>query len=308
MSTALAAAPATKVLLTTAQMAAFVDDGFLVLEGVVPENLCAAAIAEARAATDAGTHVDIRRQPHHFPWQDALCGSAYRDILELGVVHGAIASLVGAEPQFDHFRIHRTFPMDEVDLGSFLQFHQDCQADMRPLTFDVNVSIYPQAVTRDMGGTMFLPGSHFRRVHNANLYRYQHIRGSRQLTCPAGTVVLWHHNLWHSGRPNRSASDRIMFLARFNARVPQVRLWDVSDLDQAAVAQRFLRGHAWIGGEHPIEWLNRIRLWRHLSGDADFDFMGYAKRLRHAFAADCKDHVYRATVVDGLPGNPPLPS
>lgn len=295
------------VLLTTMQMAQFVDDGYIVLDGVMPADLCAAAIAETRGETDTANSRDFKQQQHHFPWEEALLGSAYRDVLTLPVVRGAIASLVGPEPQFDHYRLHRTFPLTKVDIGSFLGFHQDCQADMRPYTFDVNVSIYPQAVTLAMGGTMFLPGSHFRRVHNNNLYRYQHIRGSKQLTCSAGTVVLWHGNLWHSGRPNRSDSDRIMFLARLNPRQPQIRLWDTADLDQEQVAQRFLRGHAWMGGEHPIEWLNRIRLWRYLSDDPDFDFLGYAKRLRHGFAIDCQDHCYRASVVDGIPGHPLMP-
>jgi hypothetical protein len=295
-------------LLTTAQVAAFVDDGFLILDGIIPADLCAEAIRETRAAEDDGAYVEARRQPYHFPWSEALTGSVYKTIIETPPVLGAITSLVGPDPQFDHYRIHRTHPVEHLTHTSFLQIHQDCQADMRPYTFDLNVSIYPQAVTRAMGGTLFVPGSHFRKVHNNNLYRYQHVRGSRQLTCSPGTVVLWHHNLWHSGRPNRSASDRIMFLARFNPRVPQVRLWDCSDLDQNAVAGRFLRGHPWIGGEHPIEWLNRIRLWRHMSGDADFDIYGYAKRLHHGFAIDRTDPLYRAAVVDGIPGPGFLPA
>lgn len=295
------------VLLTTAQVASFVDDGYLILDGVVPAELCAEAIRETRAATEDGTYQNIRHQSHHFAWKDALAGSVYKTILEDARVFGAIASLVGPDPQFDHYRIHRTLPIKDLTHTSFLQIHQDCQADMRPYTFDLNVSIFPQAVTRSMGGTLFVPGSHFRKVHNNNLYRYHHVRGSKQLTCSAGTVVLWHHNLWHSGRPNVSSSDRIMFLARFNPRVPQVRLWDTTVMDQDAVAQRFLRGHAWMGGEHPLEWLNRIRLWRHMSGDADFDLMGYAKRLRHGFTIDCTDPLYRASVVDGIPGHPRLP-
>ena len=290
-------------LLSTDQVARFVDEGYIVLEGIISEDLCARAIDEARANEANGAYKNIKVQPHHFSWADALQGSVYREILDMDQVKGAIESLLGPDPLFDHYRIHRTRPLKGIDHKSFLHYHQDCMVELRPFTFDVNVSIYPQQVTKEMGGTMFLPGSQYRRVHNNNLYRYQHIRGSKQLTCAAGTVVLWHGNLWHSGRPNVSDSDRIMFLARMNPRQPQVRTWDTSEMDQEAVAQIFLRGHAWMGGEHPIEWLNRIRQWRYMSDDPNFDFMGYAKRLKTGFAADSNDPFYQSTALQSIPGS-----
>lgn len=288
-------------LLDSMSVARFVDEGFLLFEGVIPEHLCQMAIEETRQMQEADAYVDIRQQPHHFDWQDALVGSAYKSIIDLPQIRGAIESLCGPDPQFDHYRIHRTLPIKSRGFEYFLHFHQDCVLDMRPLSFDVNVSIFPQAVTPEMGGTMFLPGSQYRKLHNANFYRYQHIRGSKQTVCPAGTVAIWHGNLWHSARPNISDSDRIMFLARFNPRVPQVRTWLDDEIDQNAVAQLMLRGHPWIGGEHPLEWINRIRQWRYMSNDYDFDFMGYAKRIHNAFAADDVNTLYRATTRDSIP-------
>ncbi len=288
-------------LLNSMQVAQFVDEGFLIFEGVVPEDLCAAAIAETRAAVNEDSYVDIKQQAHHFNWDDALQGSVYKQIIEMPIVQGAIQSLVGTKPLFDHFRIHRTLPTEVKGVESFLQMHQDCMLDMRPFSFDINVSIYPQAVSKDMGGTLLLPGSQYRKVHNANIHRYQHVRGSKQLVCEAGTVVIWHGNLWHSGRPNRSDSDRIMFLARFNPLQAQQKLWDMSDLDQEAVAQLMLRGHPWIGGEHPVEWLNRIRQWRYMSGDNNFDFMGYGKRICYAYEQDQVEEAYARSVLMAMP-------
>lgn len=288
-------------LLNTIQMAHFVDEGYIILEGVIPEHLCHQAIDETREKEAQDAYTSIREQRHHFSWDEALQDSVYKEILELPQVAQAIESLVGTNPQFDHYRVHRTQPLTDNAHLNFLHYHQDCMVDMRPYTFDINVSIYPQEITPEMGGTMFLPGSQYRKVHNSNMYRYQHVRGSKQLVCAAGTVVLWHGNIWHSGRPNRSESDRIMFLARFNPCVPQIRLWNTEDMDQEAVAQIMLRGHAWIGGEHPLEWMNRIRQWRYMSGDHEFDFMGYAKRVHHSFEYDLNDQPYRESVYNSIP-------
>ena len=288
-------------LLGNMDVAQFVDEGYLILEGVIPDALCGEAIEETRRQEQSDAYENIRQQRHHFSWDEALNDSVYKQIIDLPTVRGAIESLCGPDPMFDHYRVHRTKPIKEKGFQSFLHFHQDCVLDMRPLTFDINVSVYPQAVTYDMGGTMFVPGSQYRRIHNNNFYRYQHIRGSKQLECKAGTVVLWHGNLWHSARPNLSDSDRIMFLARFNPRVPQIKTWNMDDLDQSAVAELMLRGHAWMGGEHPLEWVNRIRQWRYMSDDHDFDFMGYAKRILHAFPNDDLDALYRQTARESIP-------
>ena len=52
------------------------------------------------------------------------------------------------------------------------------------------------------GGTRFVPGSHLRRVRASGLDRYHHIAGEEQFAGPAGTVVVFHHGLWHAGQPN----------------------------------------------------------------------------------------------------------
>ena len=48
---------------------------------------------------------------------------------------------------------------------------------------------------------------------------------------PAGTVVVFHHGLWHCGRRNPSREDRWMHKIRLNPRVSQTRHWNTDDLD-----------------------------------------------------------------------------
>ncbi len=75
-----------------------------------------------------------------------------------------------------------------------------------------------------------MPGSHLRRVRSSGLDRYQHIVGEQQFSGPAGTVVVFHHGLWHAGQPNPGDGDRWMHKVRLNPTVPQVRLWNTDDL------------------------------------------------------------------------------
>lgn len=149
-----------------------------------------------------------------------------------------------------------------------------------PDAFDVQLMYYPQDVTTEMGGTLSVPGSHLRRTNESDTGRYQNLRGQTRLTCPAGTVVLLHHGIWHGGRRNDSDILRYMFKIRFNPTVPQVRLWDTSDLDDPAVAGELSRTFPWYEpATGRLEVYNRVKLWRALTGDDTFDIDYWATRV-----------------------------
>ena len=159
--------------------------------------------------------------------------SAITRVLELPVVRGAIESLVGPNPRFDHHFLHVTFPPEFYEargLPNVSQHtHQDSTIDPRR-AFDVQIMYYPHDVTREMGGTRFVPGTHLRVVSEAAVARYQNIRGQQHVVCPAGTLLFLHHGIWHGGGVNRSDRLRYMFKIRINPTVRQQRLWDTSDL------------------------------------------------------------------------------
>src|SRR6266487_2492476 len=71
---------------------------------------------------------------------------------------------------------------------------------------------------------------HAVHIRKANEGEAQNLHGETRLVCPAGTVQLLHHGIWHGGRKNDSAIDRYMFKIRFNPTVRQVRLWNIEDL------------------------------------------------------------------------------
>ena len=82
-------------------------------------------------------------------------------------------------------------------------------------------------------------------------------------------------------RSNNTDRPRSMFKLRLNPAVPQVRLWDVGDVDDPAVRTTISHDHGWYGSEIRLEIVNRIKLWRALTGDATFDVDYWLTRLEN---------------------------
>src|SRR5690606_15931007 len=99
-----------------------------------------------------------------------------------------------------------------------------------------------------------------------DIMRYQNIVGQEQMASPAGTAVFWDNNLWHSARSNDSVRDRTMFKVRLAPRVRQSRTWDLSDRGDSEIFRILDRVEPWHGVDGRIEVMNRIELFRYLSG------------------------------------------
>ncbi|MGI9601981.1 MAG: phytanoyl-CoA dioxygenase family protein, partial [Acidimicrobiales bacterium] len=179
---------------------------------------------------------------------------------------------------------------------TYLQpLHVDAVTDSANLAFDIQLFYFPHEVVPGEGGTRFVPGSHLRRVISAGLDRYQHIVGEQQYSGPAGTVLVFHHGMWHAGQPNAGSSDRWMHKVRLNPTRPQVLGWDTTDLEalhnpptdhifariQAdSVAHTFRTNHRWHSvNDSRNEQIQRARLWRYLTGDETYDVDHYLTRL-----------------------------
>ncbi|MEV8436010.1 phytanoyl-CoA dioxygenase family protein [Actinosynnema sp. NPDC051121] len=261
----------TSDLLSSVLMARFVAHGFLRLDSVVPDDLNAAAI-------DALEH-GVPGVPYGIPLRAAFPdGSFARRLVDLPPVAGALRSLVGPDPDVDHVAVH----VREPNEGSAQPLHGDAIIDTRRDAFDVQLMYYPHEVTPDMGGTLLVPGSHLRLTNESDTGRYQNLLGQVRLTCPAGTVLLLHHGIWHGGRRNDSARRRYMFKIRFNPTAAQVRLWDTTDLDDPAVAAELSTTFPWYEfATGRLEVYNRIALWRTLTDDDTFDIDHWATRVQN---------------------------
>ena len=126
---------------------------------------------------------------------------------------------------------------------------------------------------------MILPGSHLRRVNESDIARTQNFRGQLATVCRAGTLLVCHHGIWHCGQPNHTDQPRTMFKLRLGPAVPQFRCWDTTDIDDPQIADTMRHDHPWTGGDARLEIVNRIRLWRALTGDATFDIDYWLTRI-----------------------------
>ncbi|TVS12416.1 MAG: phytanoyl-CoA dioxygenase [Gammaproteobacteria bacterium] len=296
-------------------MAQFAARGFLRLDGVIPDDVNQAFLTQVGHAPEdeidsVATHYRkvmrtsaVPRVPAGTPLAEAYAsGTPLRSLVDLPQIRGAIESLVGPRSVFDHHFLHITFPprfylrQDQVPKAQ--HWHQDSTIDPRR-AFDIQLMYFPHEVTPEMGGTRFLPGSHLRIVSEAAISRYQNIRGQQHVACPAGSLLIMHHGIWHGGGRNESERLRYMFKIRLAPTVRQERLWDTSDLpepphgqraifwtggrdDDASIAAILTRPEPWFEADTMrLEYINRARFWRHLTGDATFDADYWLTRIEN---------------------------
>ena len=305
------------ILLNSNQMAHFAAKGFLRLDAVVPEALNQQFLADIGhipedEVNDLASHYGKLMTTGAVPVVNAGVKlyeaypeqSALHKLINLAEVKGAIQSLVGKSPRFDHHFLHISFPpkffADNNKTQVSQYYHQDSTIDPR-LAFDVQLMYFPHKVEANMGGTRFLPGSHLRRVSEAAIARYQNIRGQERMACEAGTVLLIHSGIWHGGGLNQSEKTRYMFKIRMNPSERQQRLWDDSDLPEDHFEQKPI---FWTGGARDpnhihtiltspepwfeadtgrLEFINRARFWRYLLGDDKFDVDYWLTRIENEF-------------------------
>jgi hypothetical protein len=301
------------ILLTSAQMASFVARGFLRFDAAVPTEINAQFMAEAGGVPELAEGGKIAKvygetlaasaipeAPAGMALADVYAPqSAVGRILALPLVRGALQSLLGDAPVFDHHFLHVTFPPRFHEAAHHENVsqhtHQDSTIDPR-LSFDVQVMYYPHRVTRPMGGTRFIPGTHLRKVSEVALGRYQNMLGQQHMVCEAGTLLFLHHGMWHGGGVNLSDDVRYMFKIRMHASGSQVRCWDMGDTPRPN-AQRaiFFRKSApepgtvetilttpepWFEQDTSrLEYVNRIKLWRYLTDDPTYDADYWLTRL-----------------------------
>lgn len=270
-----------KDLLNSVTVAKFIRDGYLRYDEVVSKELC----QEAKKAILSGelNAYDHVGSPFSSIWNNSTMGKIYR----LTKVKGIIESLLGPDPQYDHHYIHT----NKAHTKGKASLHQDGDYDTRNYGFDLLILFYPEDVTENMGGTLLIPGSHFRKINSNIIKRYQHIVGQQQLICKAGTILFIHSNLWHSGRSNHSGKDRLLFKVRLNPAVKQVRTWNTDDIDTAAIQPILSDSIAWHGEHQRLEIINTVRLWRYMTGDSTSEFK--TKKLWGTKLADIPKVIYQ---------------
>lgn len=259
-------------LLTTVQMANFAADGMLVFPELIPDEINQEAMREIDEKL-IPTGYEKSGQELSNIWKESKGFGAF---FRLPQVEGIIRSLVGPSPLYDHHAFHKVGPHHEE--GQI--WHADNIIDPRQ-HFDIQLFYYPHDTPREMGGTMFLPGSHLRRIHETDIGRYQNFRGQLPIVCKAGTVAVGHHGIWHCAQPNHTDAMRYMFKLRINPTVRQRLLWNTDDLNDPQVPGILHRNHKWYGNDDRLEYAQRIKFWRFLIDDDRWDAHYWLTRVEN---------------------------
>src|SRR5579864_4312443 len=144
---------AKEYLLSSLEVARFVAQGFLRFDEIIPAELNKPAMREIESgvkSAPAGTPLSQCYPPP----------STLGTILRLPRIQGIIQSLVGPNPLFDHQAVHVRQPREDAAQ----HLHADSIIDTRT-AFDIQIMYFPHDIPMEMGGTLLIPGSHFRRIN-----------------------------------------------------------------------------------------------------------------------------------------------
>ena len=287
-------------LLTTSQVAEFAAKGCLRFDGLIGSDLNQEFLdlfAEDIGSDDRYVNRVIPNcKPGAYVSQAFPQDHPLSKILAQPVVAGTLKSLMGTNPIFDHHHVHMTFP----NRSRVQTNHQDSTIDLRSKNFDIQMIYFPHEVNDKMGGTRYIPGTHLRTVHESQIARYQNIRGQIRVTCPAGTIIFFHHGIWHGGGKNTSDVPRIMYKLRLQPSGSQSLQWDTSDLteerikswqrpifhafgkrEEDDVPSKLMSHEPWFDNTSRLEYMNRVRFWRTLLNDAELDIDYWLTRVEN---------------------------
>ena len=287
-------------LLTTSQMAEFAAKGCLRFDGLIDSDLNQEFLdlfAEDIGSDDRYVNKVIPNcKPGTYVSQAFPQDHPLSKILAQPVVAGTLKSLIGTNPIFDHHHVHMTFP----NRSRVQTNHQDSTIDLRSKNFDIQMIYFPHEVNDKMGGTRYIPGTHLRTVHESQIARYQNIRGQIRVACPAGTIIFFHHGIWHGGGKNTSDVPRIMYKLRIQPSGSQSLQWDTTDINKERILnwQRpklsvfdnagsdeipniLMSSEPWFDNSGRLEYMNRIRFWRMLLNDPEIDIDYWLTRVEN---------------------------
>ena len=197
--------------LTDSQVLDFCCNGFLMLEGVVPDEVNRRTNQYLeRGAADL--------EPTGILEQDWFIEHVICNLRAAGVVR----SLLGAGFHLPVLMSnhHREGPQPAVGAwhvdGNYRFSHE--------LNF-LQVFYYPQDTPVELGPTEVLPGSHFLRGQQRYLAHLNNIKGGQKTAAPAGSIFITVYHIWHRTSPLSCAGVRDMLKYVYWRTSPPRRDW-----------------------------------------------------------------------------------
>ena len=182
--------------LNDTQMWEFCKKGFLVLQGVVPDEINKKVLEFLEAHDGLGG--DLINEDWFI-----------ENILLNPQAGGAVRSLLG-----DNFSLPIGMGNHRVVCPATSQrWHHDGASLLGPELNHLQVFYYPQDCPEDMGPTGLVPGSHFLHTLQSWMSHYGGIRSAVKTTAPAGSIFITVYSIWH--RRSESTAEGVRNMLKY---------------------------------------------------------------------------------------------
>ena len=190
------------------QVLDFCKSGFLVLEGVVPDEINAQALDYLADHTEH-TPIGILEEDWFVD-----------NVLFNPHAGGAIRSLLGRDFEF-------VFPMlcnhRATSPGPAQNWHRDGGSVHTHVLDSLQVFYYPQDTPAELGPTEILPASHALLSQTPFMNHYGNIRGSVLTAAPAGSIILTIYSVWHRRSVSTANGTRHLLKYWYTRQAPPAR-------------------------------------------------------------------------------------
>ena len=209
--------------LNDAQVLEFCKRGYLLLEGVVPDEV------------NRHTIEFMDADPSIMP-SEVLLEDWFREgVIENSQAAGAVRSLLGTDfglpVMMANHRVECPMPAQE--------WHYDGGSKFGPELNYLQVFYYPQDCPVEMGPTELLPGSHFLSTLRTYMGHYGRIRGSYLAAAPAGSIFITVYSIWHRRSQSTAVGLRNNLKYNYWRTAPPRRDWIIEpDFDMATADYR----------------------------------------------------------------------
>ena len=196
-----------KPTLTDKQVLEFCKQGFLLLEGVVPDEI------------NRMTLEYLEKNTYYEPTEILKEDWFVENVILHPQAAGVIRSLLGAD-----FGLPILMSQHRVKSPTSAQgWHRDASSKFGPELTSLQVFYYPQNTPTELGPTEILPGSHL--SYASQIGHYGSIRGAFKTTGRAGSIFVTVYSIWHRRAASTAEGMRHMLKYNYWRTVPPERDW-----------------------------------------------------------------------------------
>ncbi len=212
--------------LTDTQVLEFCKNGFLMLEGIVPD--------EINQRTNDYLEVHPGMEPTGILQEDWFMDNVICHPQAAGAMRCLLGKDFTLPILMSNHRVRTPLPAQS--------WHRDGGSQHSPEVKYLQVFYYPQACTVEMGPTALLPGSHHLFSLSTYMGHYGGIRGTYYAAAPAGSIFITQYSIWHRRSASTVASLRNLLKYNYFRTTPPQRDWVIEPDFDFATADYELHG------------------------------------------------------------------